>query len=120
VLRKRTDDQLDNIESAHRFAQAVFYANNGEIRFASKEEQQLTEACKRFIQNSIICCNYLYLTQLVVKTDPLKTILEVIASSSPLSWQSLSSCSKTTLFLILDLLLSNKLIINKGVKSDFG
>jgi TnpA family transposase len=68
-LRKRIDHQLEKIESAHRFARAVFYANNGEIRFASKEEQLLTDACKRLIQNAIICWNYLYLTRLVVKAS---------------------------------------------------
>lgn len=91
-LRKRIDDQLDKIESAHRFARAVFYANNGEIQFASKEEQQVTDACKRFIQNAIICWNYLYLTQLVVKTESQNrsTILEIIARSSPVSWQHIN------------------------------
>jgi hypothetical protein len=28
-----------------------------------KEDQEMAEACKRFIKNTIICWNYLYLSQ---------------------------------------------------------
>ena len=68
-LRKRIDNQLEKIESAHQFSRAVFYGNNGEIQYANKEEQRLTNGCKRLIQNSIICWNYLYLTHMVSKAS---------------------------------------------------
>lgn len=88
-LRKRIDTQLDKLESAHQFARAVFYANSGEIQYASKEEQQRTDTCKRLVQNSIICWNYLYLTKQVVKTpEPARQLLvDLIGRSSPVSWQ---------------------------------
>lgn len=66
-LRKRIDNQLQKIESVHHFSRAVFYGNNGEIRSAGKEEHLKADACKRLIQNSIICWNYLYLTQLILR-----------------------------------------------------
>ncbi len=91
-LRKRIDNQLQKIESAHHFSRAVFYGNNGEIRFAGKEEQLLADACKRLIQNSIICWNYLYLTQLLMKTTAAERpqLIETIKHSSPVSWQHIN------------------------------
>ena len=88
-LRKRIDTQLDKLESAHQFARAVFYANSGEMQYASKEEQQRTDACKRLVQNSIICWNYLYLTKQVIATpEPSRNLLvDIIGRSSPVSWQ---------------------------------
>ncbi len=61
MLRKRIDDQLDNLESTHHFAQTVFYGQNGEFRYAGKEGQQLADTCKRLIQKVIVYWNYLYL-----------------------------------------------------------
>jgi TnpA family transposase len=61
-LRKRIDDQLDKLESTHHFARAVFYGQNGQLRYAGKEEQQVADACKRLVQNAIVCWNCLYLT----------------------------------------------------------
>ena len=91
-LRKRIDNQLQKIESAHHFSRAVFYGHNGEMRYAGKEEQSLAEACKRLVQNSIICWNDLYLTKLVVQT-PAKDrplLLQAIGQSSPVSWQHIN------------------------------
>ncbi len=91
-LRKRIDDQLDRLESAHQFARAVFYARNGQIRAATKEEHQVTDACKRLVQNAIICWNYLYLTQRLLNTPPAerRALTELIARSSPVSWQHIN------------------------------
>ena len=55
ALRKRIDDQLDKLESTHTFARAVFYGQNGQISYAGKEEQQVADACKRLVQNTIVC-----------------------------------------------------------------
>jgi TnpA family transposase len=69
-LRKRIDDQLDRLESTHTFARAVFYGQNGQFRYASKEEQQLADACKRLVQNVIVCWNCLYLNQQLFQAPP--------------------------------------------------
>ena len=65
-LRKRIDDQLDKLGSTHSFARAVFYGQNGQIPYAGKEEQQLADACKRLVQNVIVCRNCLYLNQYLI------------------------------------------------------
>jgi TnpA family transposase len=91
-LRKRIDNQLQKIESAHHFSRAVFYGNNGEIRASGKEEHLKADACKRLIQNSIICWNYLYLTQLIFKAPAKERplLIQAIAQSSPVSWQHIN------------------------------
>jgi len=53
TLRKRIDEQLDKLESAHHFARSVFYGQNGQLAYAGKEEQQLADACKRLVQKPL-------------------------------------------------------------------
>ena len=91
-LRKRIDVQLDKQESGHQFARAVFYANNGEVQFASKEEQDRTVACKQLIQNAIVCWNYLYLAKQIVQTPPptRALLVNLISRSSPVSWHHIN------------------------------
>ena len=63
-LRKRIDDQLNKLESTHLFARAVFDGQDGQLRYAGKEEQKGSPgACKRLLQNVIVCWNCLYLNQ---------------------------------------------------------
>ena len=92
MLRKRIDDQLDNLESTHHFAQTVFYGQNGEFRYAGKEGQQLAGACKRLVQNVIVYWNYLYLNQQLFQAPPAKrqTLADAIAQNSPVSWQHIN------------------------------
>ncbi|SNR99651.1 Transposase and inactivated derivatives, TnpA family [Hymenobacter mucosus] len=88
-LRKRIDDQLDKLESTHSFARAVFYGQNGQIPYAGKEEQQLADACKRLVQNVIVCWNCLYLNQYLLHAPAAErqAVADAIAASSPVSWQ---------------------------------
>lgn len=89
TLRKRIDEQLDKLESAHQFARAVFYGQNGQLAYAGKEEQQLADACKRLVQNTIICWNCLYLNQYLFQAPAgeRQQVAAAIATSSPVSWQ---------------------------------
>ena len=91
-LRKRIDDQLDKLESTHTFARAVFYGQNGQFRYAGKEEQQLADACKRLVQNVIVCWNCLYLNQQLfqVPSTERQALADVIARMSPVSWQHIN------------------------------
>jgi len=59
VAQACIDDQLDRLESTHTFARAVFYGQNGQFRYADKEEQQLADACKRLVQNVLVRWNCL-------------------------------------------------------------
>ena len=91
-LRKRIDDQLDKLESTHHFARAVFYGQNGQIPYAGKEEQQLADACKQLVQNTIVCWNCLYLNQYLFQAPAAErqTVADAIAASSPVSWQHIN------------------------------
>lgn len=91
-LRKRIDDQLDKLESTHTFARAVFYGQNGQIPYAGKEEQQLADACKRLVQNTIVCWNCLYLNQYLFQAPAAErqAVADAIAASSPVSWQHIN------------------------------
>ena len=91
-LRKRIDDQLNKLESTHTFARAVFYGQNGQIPYAGKEEQQLADACKRLVQNVIVCWNCLYLNQYLFQApaDERQQVADAIAASSPVSWQHIN------------------------------
>lgn len=87
-LRKLIPGQLNKGENSNKFARAVSYENGGEIKFASKEEQLLSDACRRLIQNIIIAWNYLYLSDLVFKASPeeREKIIKAIKESSPVHW----------------------------------
>ena len=47
VLRQAIEKQLDRIEHVHRFTRAVSVGNPREFLQAEKEDQEMTEACKR-------------------------------------------------------------------------
>src|ERR1700733_4864362 len=51
-LRQRIEKQLNRIELSNKFSNAVFYANNGEFNQATRDEQEISTACKVLIQNS--------------------------------------------------------------------
>nr|WP_246399150.1 Tn3 family transposase [Hymenobacter luteus] len=91
-LRKRIDEQLDKLESTHSFARAVFYGQNGQLPYAGKEEQQVADACKRLVQNVIVCWNCLYLNQYLLQAPAAErqAVADAIAASSPVSWQHIN------------------------------
>ena len=58
---------------------------------ADKADQEIAEGCNRLIRSSIICRNYLYLTQKITleKTEEeRKRLLDIIETHSPQSWGS--------------------------------
>ena len=54
---------MNKIENAHKFAKAIAFGNNQEFSSGEKEEQDIIAACRQLIENSVVCWNYLYLTQ---------------------------------------------------------
>ncbi len=89
-LRQSIEKQLNKIESAHKFAKAVFYARNQEFYYATREEQTITEGCKRLIENAIICWNYLYISQKICDTASIERKNELLAmarNGSIVAWQ---------------------------------
>ena len=58
--------------------------------YATREEQQIAEACKGLIKNAIICWNYLYLSQKIRKQPDLvekQQLLRAVKASSIIAWR---------------------------------
>ena len=76
--------------SALRSTPARSQRPNG-LEYAEKSDQEIAEGCNRLIRNSIICWNYLYLTQkitLAKSEEERKRLLDIIETHSPQSWAS--------------------------------
>ena len=92
-LRQRIEKQLNKVELSNKFSKAVFFANNSEFKCGLPEEQEITAACKVFIQNAIVLWNYLYLSQLLANnSDPeeQKRMLESIKRGSVITWHHIN------------------------------
>ena len=70
----------------------MFYGQNGQFRYAGKEEQQVANACKQLVQNVIVCWNCLYLNQQLFQATPAErqALADAIAYMSPVSWQHIN------------------------------
>ena len=91
--RQSQHRQLNKIEQAHHFTRAVSIGNPREFIQTEKQEQEIAEGCKRLIKNSIICWNYLYLSQKLEENDLSETheaMLKAIAGGSVISWQHIN------------------------------
>ena len=92
-LRQRIEKQLNKVEASNRFAKAVFFGNNAEFMFASQEEQNIANNCKRFIQNAVILWNYLYINKKLqqAKSQYQKDeIIEALKNSSIVHWSHIN------------------------------
>ena len=92
-LRQAIEKQLNKQESSNKFGKAVFHGNNREFRQGTKEEQLTAEGCKRLIENSVICWNYLYLSQLIFNAETKeekKHIIDIIKNGSVVTWQHIN------------------------------
>lgn len=88
-LRQDIEKQLNKIESANKFSKAIQVGNNNEFNYQTKEEQEIAASCKRLIKNSIICWNYLYLSDKIANSDKAREeqILNLIKASSIVIWR---------------------------------
>lgn len=92
-LRQAIEKQLNKQENTNKLGKAVFYGNNQEFQQGIKEEQLIAEGCKRLIENSIICWNYLYLSQLIndSETDEKKqNLITTIKNGSVVVWHHIN------------------------------
>jgi len=92
-LRQVIEKQLNRIESYHKFAKAIFFGRNQEVRYATKKDQEVAEACKRFIANVIICWNYMYISTAIVRAETVEEkskILKAAKNGSMVSWQHIN------------------------------
>lgn len=88
-LRQSIEKQLNKIEHAQRFAKAIAFGNGQEVSQAEKEDQEITAECRRLIENSVICWNYLYLTHKLTKSGAgEKTeLLKALKEGSIITWR---------------------------------
>ncbi len=80
---------FNKLESSNKFGKAVFYGKNQEFQQPTKEEQLIADGCKRLIENSIICWNYLYLSKLIHDTESeneKKKLINIIKNGSVIAW----------------------------------
>jgi len=92
-LRQAIEMQLNKVELVNRFTRAVAVGNPREYTQAEKEDQEVAESCNRLIKNTIICWNYIYLTQKLDQTEDAETksqLLAAINSHSIVSWSHLN------------------------------
>lgn len=91
-LRHRTHQQQEKSESAHALSRAVCYGNNGVLSFADQEELLTLQGCKRLIENSVICWNYLYMSRLLVNSTKAEraVILAMLPRTSPVAWHHIN------------------------------
>lgn len=92
-LRQRIEKQLNKVEASNRFSKAVFFGNNAEFIFASQEEQNIANNCKRLIQNAVILWNYLYIEKKLrdAKSQVQKDeIIDAIKNSSIMHWSHIN------------------------------
>ena len=92
VLRQAIEKQLNKIESAQKFSNAVAFGSQ-ELRQADREEQRITIACRRLIKNAIICWNYLYLSQRIVdaQTEAERSeIIRAVQEGSVVAWRHIN------------------------------
>ena len=91
-LRQSIEKQLNKIEHAHRFAKAIAFAGNQEISQAEKEDQEIAAECRRLIENSIICWNYLFLTHQLTRSNTTEktALLKAIKEGSIITWRHIN------------------------------
>jgi len=92
-LRQRIEKQLNKVELSNKFSKAVFFANNQEFKYGTKEEQEIIAVCKTLIQNAIVLWNYLRLSQILADTADLterQHIIGLIKKSSVITWQHIN------------------------------
>lgn len=92
-LRKQIQKMLNKIEGSNKLAKAVFHGKDKEFTYAGKNEQLVADACKRLIENAIICWNYAYLTRLIADAesdDHKNQLIKTISNKSVVAWEHIN------------------------------
>jgi TnpA family transposase len=90
ILRQNIEKQLNRVELSHLFAKTVFFGNNRELKYATKEEQEIAVGCRKLIQNAIILWNYLFISEKLSRITnhaELQKQIERLKNSSMMTWQ---------------------------------
>jgi TnpA family transposase len=90
TLRQNIEKQLNRVELSHHFAKTIFFGNNQELKYATKEEYNIAVGCRRLIQSAIILWNYLFISEKlsqITNHAELQKQIELLKKSSMMSWQ---------------------------------
>ena len=90
LLRQNIEKQLNKMELSHLFAKTVFFGNNQELKYATKEEQEIAVGCRSLIQSAIILWNYLFISEKLYQITnhaELQKLIDLLKNSSMMSWQ---------------------------------
>lgn len=97
TLRQNIEKQLNRVELSHFFASAVFFGRNQEVKYPTKEEQEIAFGCRQLIQNSITLWNYLFvseeLSQITDQTK-LQNLIKLLKNSSMMAWAHINMHGK--------------------------
>ena len=88
-FRQAIEKQLNKVEGSNKFSKAVSFGHSQEFIQSEKEDQEIAEACRRLIKNSIVCWNYLYLSRQLAseKNEERRAqLLEAIRHGSAATW----------------------------------
>lgn len=92
-LRQSIEKQLSKIELSQKFAKAIAFGNNQEFSEGDKQMQDIIANSRRLLENTIICWNYLYLTQKLTELPDAQSkdeLLETFKNSSIITWQHIN------------------------------
>ena len=90
LLRQNIEKQLNRIELSHNFAKTVFFGNNQELRYSTKDEQEIAVGCRKLIQAAIILWNYLFISEKLSQINnpaEFQKQIELLKNSSMMTWQ---------------------------------
>jgi len=97
LLRQSIEKQLNRVELSHHFAKTVFFGNNQELKYATKEEQEIAFGCRHLIQNAITLWNYLFISEKlsrITNQAELQKHIDLLKNSSMMSWQHVNMFGK--------------------------
>ena len=89
-LRQTIEMQLNKVEHSNNFAKALSVGSTKGIPYASKEEQEIGEACKRLLRNAIACWNYMYMSHKIANepdAEKRKIMVNAVRKGSIITWR---------------------------------
>lgn len=89
-LRQAIEKQLNKVENSNKFSKALSVGNSKGIPYATREEQEIGEACKRLLRNALVCWNYMFMSQKIANEpnqDKHAEMLSTVKEGSIVTWR---------------------------------
>ena len=91
--RQSIEKQLNISENSNKLSKVLSFGNNQELAGGTTEEMEIIEGCKRLIKNCIVCWNYLYFSELLLKMNSKEKqllLIKDIQASSMMKWKHIN------------------------------